>query len=178
MNAKITIGTLLKHGHFVSGGLDRLIEMRTLEGLSADELLRLLPHSNLRDRQVHFIAAKFSVFCAGKMLPYFEQEHPHDDRARKLLESAKLWLNNGTPVSPFALIWCAKWRPVQEKHEAWSLPGNAMQAIIDAALCCGAVDGKTACAKARSALWLSSWRTPTGWAGEDAEYREYLRTLI
>ena len=53
MNAKISIGTLLTHGHYVRGGLERLVEMRTLDKLTADQLLYVLPPSTLRDRQVH-----------------------------------------------------------------------------------------------------------------------------
>ncbi len=182
MNVKISIRALLAHGHTpVRGELDdlnRLVELRTLD-VSADELLCLLPHTaTLSTREVRFIAAKLSVFCARKMLPYFERGYPHDDRARRLLESAELWLTNSTPISAFALIWCGKWRPIQGGNEEWSLPGNAMQAIVDAALCCGSVSGKAACASARSVLWLSSWHTPTGWSGEDVEYREYLRSLL
>jgi len=56
------------------------------------DLFWTLPASDLTEKQIKVIAIKFAVFCAKRALPLFEVNRPKDDRPRKAIGVAELWL--------------------------------------------------------------------------------------
>jgi hypothetical protein len=51
----------------------------------------LQPLSDLIEKQKHRTLVLWSIECAGRVLPIFEEKHPQDERPRKALEAAKAW---------------------------------------------------------------------------------------
>ena len=43
----------------------------------------------------HKALAAWAVYCAERVLPYFEKEHPKDDRPRKAIEALRKWMRTG-----------------------------------------------------------------------------------
>ena len=49
----------------------------------------------LADRADHKTLAVWAADCAERVLPYFEQERPRDDRPRKAIEHLRKWVRTG-----------------------------------------------------------------------------------
>jgi len=43
----------------------------------------------------HKTLAVWAIDCALRVLPYFEEKFPEDDRPRKAIETLKIWINTG-----------------------------------------------------------------------------------
>ncbi len=51
------------------------------------------------DERDHWLLALWATDCAGHVLPYFEEEHPRDDRPRNAVEARRAWVRNEIAVS-------------------------------------------------------------------------------
>ena len=51
----------------------------------------LQPLAELIERQKHKTLVLWSIECAERVLPIFEEKYPHDKRPRKAIEAAKAW---------------------------------------------------------------------------------------
>jgi hypothetical protein len=49
-------------------------------------------HSKRLDEQDHKLLAVWASDCAERVLKYFEEVHPEDDRPRKAIEAARAWV--------------------------------------------------------------------------------------
>ncbi len=47
------------------------------------------------ERTDHKTLAVWAIDCAERVLPYFEEEHPEDNRPRKAIETLQAWINTG-----------------------------------------------------------------------------------
>jgi len=47
----------------------------------------------------HYLLALWAAQCAERVLPYFEKEHPDDDRPRKAIELARSWARGEITVT-------------------------------------------------------------------------------
>jgi hypothetical protein len=43
------------------------------------------------DEQDHLTLARWAAECAGRVLPYFEEQHPADARPRQAIEAGRAW---------------------------------------------------------------------------------------
>jgi hypothetical protein len=50
------------------------------------------------DEQDHRALATWAADCAGHVLPTFEKMVPHDNRPRKAIEAARLWVQGALPM--------------------------------------------------------------------------------
>jgi len=95
------------------------------------------------DGQDHRSLALWAADCAGRVLPYFEGEHPGDDRPRRAIEAGQAWARGEIKV------------------------GEARAAAIAAHAAAREADGDAACAADRAAghaaataTWLPTPGTP------------------
>ncbi|HUU76346.1 MAG TPA: hypothetical protein VMW63_09720 [Methanoregulaceae archaeon] len=51
--------------------------------------------ADLADRTNHRTLAIWAADCAERVLPYFEDKYPEDDRPRKAIEAARAWAQTG-----------------------------------------------------------------------------------
>ena len=49
-------------------------------------------HANRLDEQDHRSLVLWATDCAERVLPYFEEKYPKDDRPRKALEAGRAWV--------------------------------------------------------------------------------------
>ncbi len=47
------------------------------------------------DKQDQRLMATWAADCAERVLPFFEQAYPQDDRPRKAIEACRTWVNTG-----------------------------------------------------------------------------------
>jgi hypothetical protein len=77
--------------------------------------------------------ATWAADCAERALPYFEENHPEDDRPRKAIESARAWVRTGVfkmaDVRAASLAAHAAARDVADDDPARSAARAAGQAI-------------------------------------------------
>jgi len=94
---------------------------------SIAELVRKSDHKTL---------AIWAADCAERVLPYFEEKYPEDNRPRKAIESCRTWARTGvfrmTDVRKTALAAHAAAREVKEDNAARSAARAAGQALATA----------------------------------------------
>lgn len=62
-------------------------------------LMKVL-HAKRLDEQDHRSLALWAADCAERVLPYFEEKYPKDDRPRKAIEAARAWTRGEIRVGP------------------------------------------------------------------------------
>lgn len=95
------------------------------------------PITELVKKCNHRIVGIWAADCAERVLPYFEEKYPKDDRPRKAIEALRTWIKNGTfkmaDVRKASLDAHAAAREVKETDEAArSAARSAGQAIATA----------------------------------------------
>jgi hypothetical protein len=80
--------------------------------------------------------AIWAADCAERVLPYFEERNPEDDRPRKAIEATRAWARTGifrmADVRKTSLAAHAAAREVEEYHPARSAARAAGQALATA----------------------------------------------
>jgi hypothetical protein len=84
----------------------------------------------------HKILAKWAIDCAERVLPFFEERYPEDNRPRKALETLQPWINTGVfkmaVIRQASLASHAAARDVGEDNAARSAARAAGQAVATA----------------------------------------------
>ena len=84
----------------------------------------------------HKTLAVWAVDCAERVMPYFEEKYPEDDRPRKALEALQAWINTGVfrmaNIRGASLASHAAAREVGEDSAARSAARAAGQAVATA----------------------------------------------
>jgi hypothetical protein len=92
--------------------------------------------AELAGRTNHRSLAIWATDCAERVLPYFEERHPKDNRPRKAIEAARAWAKTGVfkmaDVRKTALAAHAAAREVEEDNAARSAARAAGQALATA----------------------------------------------
>lgn len=82
------------------------------------------------------ILAVWAIDCAERVLPYFEEKYPEDNRPRKAIETLQAWINTGVfnmaVIRKAALDAHAAAREVGEDNAARSAARAAGQAVATA----------------------------------------------
>jgi hypothetical protein len=80
--------------------------------------------------------AAWAIECAERVMPYFEQNYPHDPRPRHALETLQTWINTGVfkmaVIRKASLDAHAAARDVGEDNPARSVARAAGQAVATA----------------------------------------------
>ena len=88
------------------------------------------------DRQDQRSLATFAADCAERVLPFFENAYPGDDRPRKAIETCQTWVRTGvfkmTDIRGASLASHAAAREAKENHEACFAARAAGQAVATA----------------------------------------------
>ncbi len=81
----------------------------------------------------HKTLAIWAKDCAGRVLPYFEKEHPGDQRPRQALETLQTWIDTGefkmVVIRGASLAAHAAAREVEQDNPARSAARAAGQAV-------------------------------------------------
>jgi hypothetical protein len=92
--------------------------------------------AELAGRTNHRTLAVWAADCADRVLPYFEERHPEDDRPRKAIEAARAWVKTGVfrmaDVRKVSLAAHAAARDIEEDDAARSAARAAGQAMATA----------------------------------------------
>jgi hypothetical protein len=84
----------------------------------------------------HKTLAVWAMDCAERVLPYFEQKYPEDDRPRNALETLQAWIRTGefkmAVIRQASLAAHAAAREVGEDNPARSAARSAGQAVATA----------------------------------------------
>lgn len=84
----------------------------------------------------HKTLAFWAIDCAGRVLPYFEEKYPKDNRPRQAIESLKNWIGTGVfkmaVIRKAALDSHAAAREVEEGNEARFAARACGQAVATA----------------------------------------------
>ncbi|OFW59956.1 MAG: hypothetical protein A2V52_00365 [Actinobacteria bacterium RBG_19FT_COMBO_54_7] len=80
--------------------------------------------------------AAWAIDCTERVLPYFEEEYPEDDRPRNAIETLQTWINTGVfrmaVIRKASLAAHAAARDVGEDNAARSAARSAGQAVATA----------------------------------------------
>lgn len=80
------------------------------------------PITDLVSKSDHKILGIWAADCAERVLPYFEEKYPKDNRPRKAIETLRIWIQNGVfkmaDVRRDALAAHAAAREVKENDDA------------------------------------------------------------
>jgi hypothetical protein len=91
---------------------------------------------SLRDKAAHKVIAVWAADCAERVLPYFEEKYPEDNRPRKAIEACRAWVSTGVfrmaDVRRIALSAHAAAREVGEDNAARFAARTAGQAMATA----------------------------------------------
>jgi hypothetical protein len=94
------------------------------------------PIAELARKTNHKILAIWAADCAERVLPYFEEKYPEDNRPRKAIEALREWVRTGVfrmaDVRKTALAPHAAARDVKEDNAARSAARAAGQALATA----------------------------------------------
>ncbi len=94
------------------------------------------PIAELVHKTDHKTLAIWAADCAERVLPYFEEKYPEDDRPRKAIEACRTWARTGVfrmaDVRKAALAAHAAARDVEEDDAARSAARAAGQAMAAA----------------------------------------------
>ena len=94
------------------------------------------PIEELADRTAHRILAVWAADCAERVLPFFEEKRPEDDRPREAIEAIRAWVRTGVfrmaDVRNFSLAAHAAAREVAKDDAARSAARAAGQAMATA----------------------------------------------
>jgi hypothetical protein len=92
--------------------------------------------ADLAGRCDHKTMAVWAADCAERVLPYFEEKYPEDDRPRKAIEACRTWARTGVfrmaDVRKTSLAAHAAARAVKENDAARSAARSAGQAMATA----------------------------------------------
>ncbi|MEK6967054.1 MAG: putative immunity protein [Nanoarchaeota archaeon] len=93
----------------------------------------------LKNKAAHKIIAVWAADCAERVLPYFEEKYPKDNRPRKAIEACREWADTGVfkmaVVRGLALASHAAAREVGEDNAARFAARAAGQALATAHVC-------------------------------------------
>jgi hypothetical protein len=101
-------------------------------------------HTQYKDQRIvgivgktdHKILAVWAVDCAERVLPYFEEKYPEDNRPRNAIETLQTWINTGVfkmaVIRKASLASHAAAREVGEDNAARSAARAAGQAVATA----------------------------------------------
>jgi hypothetical protein len=94
------------------------------------------PIAELVDGSDHKTLAIWAADCADRVLPYFEETYPEDDRPRRAIEATRTWARTGVfkmaEVREVSLAAHAAAREVKEDDAARSAARAAGQAMATA----------------------------------------------
>ena len=95
-----------------------------------EEMVELVSKTN------HKILARWAIDCAERVMPYFEQTYPQDQRPRQAIETLKTWIDTGVfkmaVIRKASLDSHAAARDVGEDSPARSAAHAAGQAVATA----------------------------------------------
>jgi hypothetical protein len=84
----------------------------------------------------HKILAVWAIECVERVMPYFEEKYPYDNRPRKALDTLQEWINTGvfkmSAIRGASLASHAAARDVGEDSPARSVARAAGQAVATA----------------------------------------------
>jgi hypothetical protein len=90
----------------------------------------------LMHKTEHTLLARWAMECAERVMPYFEEAHPDDNRPRKALETLQEWIDTGVfkmaVIRKASLDSHAAARDVGEDNAARSVARAAGQAVATA----------------------------------------------
>jgi hypothetical protein len=101
-------------------------------------------HTQYKDQRIvgivgktdHKILAVWAVDCAERVLPYFEEKYPEDNRPRNAIETLQTWINTGVfkmaVIRKASIAAHAAAREVREDNAARSAARAAGQAVATA----------------------------------------------
>ena len=88
------------------------------------------------DKQDQRLMATWAADCAERVLPFFEQAYPQDDRPRKAIEACRTWVNTGVfkmaDIRGASLAAHAAAREAKENNAACFAARAAGQAVATA----------------------------------------------
>ncbi len=88
------------------------------------------------DLQVQRLMATWAADCAARVLPFFEEAYPNDDRPRKAIEACRTWVRTGVfkmaEIRGASLASHASARAAKENHAACFAARAAGQAVATA----------------------------------------------
>ena len=88
------------------------------------------------DKQDQRLMATWAADCAERVLPFFEQAYPQDDRPRKAIEACRSWVNTGVfkmaDIRGASLAAHAAAREAKENNAACFAARAAGQAVATA----------------------------------------------
>ena len=88
------------------------------------------------DKQDQRLMATWAADCAERVLPFFEQAYPQDDRPRKAIEACRSWVNTGVfkmaDIRGASLAAHAAAREAKENNVACFAARAAGQAVATA----------------------------------------------
>lgn len=116
-------------------------EMNDLENATISDLLRALPHADVKR-----VSVQFAIFCAEQCLDVFERQCPSDSRPRAAIEAAKACSTNTANRKCKWLPWVA-WA-------SWTAAEAAIDGGASALKASRAVDA-AAQAAAKAAAWAA-----------------------
>jgi hypothetical protein len=94
------------------------------------------PIAELAGKTDHKTLATWALDCAERVLPYFENKYPEDDRPRRAIEAGRAWVRTGVfkmaDIRKDALGSHAAAREVKEDNAARSAARAAGQALATA----------------------------------------------
>jgi hypothetical protein len=70
------------------------------------------------DVQEHKSLVLWAVDCAERVLPYFEERYPKDDRPRKALEAGRAWVRGEIPMSEVRAAACSAHAAARDADDA------------------------------------------------------------
>ncbi|MBN2517452.1 MAG: hypothetical protein JXB14_01265 [Candidatus Altiarchaeota archaeon] len=92
--------------------------------------------AGLVEKTDHKTLAVWAIDCAERVLPYFEEKYPEDDRPRKAIEALQRWIRTGAfkmaDIRKASLDSHAAAREVGEDNAARSAARAAGQAVATA----------------------------------------------
>ena len=75
-------------------------------------------HAKPLDDGDHRSLARWAADCAERVLPYFEEKYPKDDRPRKAIEAARAWMRGEIRVGPARVAAVAVHAAARDADEA------------------------------------------------------------
>jgi hypothetical protein len=102
----------------------------SLTGLKDERIIELVRKTD------HKILAAWAIDCAERVLPYFEEKYPQDQRPRNAIKALQTWMNTGVfkmaVIRKASLDAHAAAREVGEDNPARSAARAAGQAVATA----------------------------------------------
>jgi len=154
---------------YVSGSVIAKVEVKGKSHIEKDkeawESMRIIEARHWKKED----SVKLAIFCAEKVLPIYEKRYPKDDRVRKAIEAAKIYLADASEMNRFAAADAAA-RAADAAYAAYA--ANAAYAAYAAAnAAANAANAAYAAANAANAAYAAARAADAAYAAADAAAR-------